>query len=79
MAKKCKCKKQNDVKYQHIWDMHTFQCVENEVYMGGVFWDDDGVKQEIMLVFTTYQFLEWLGGNTEHMKEQLTKYINQLN
>ena len=47
--------------------------------MGGVYWDNDGNKKDITLVFTTYQFLEWLGGHTELMKEQLTKHINQLN
>ena len=78
-CKKCKCKKEQEIEYRHIWDMHTFQCVENEVYMGGVYWDDDGNKKDITLVFTTYQFLEWLGGHTELMQEQLIKHINQLN
>ncbi|QDP64683.1 MAG: hypothetical protein Unbinned4585contig1001_47 [Prokaryotic dsDNA virus sp.] len=68
----------NETEYRHIWDMHTFQCVENEVYMGGVYFID-GIKKDITLVFQTSQFLEWLNGNTEYMKEQLIKYINQIN
>lgn len=78
MAKKCKCKKPEH-EWKHIWDMHTFQCVENEVYMGGVYWLEDGTKKDITLVFSTYQFLEWLGDHTEYMKEQLIKHVNQLN
>tara|TARA_R100000152_G_C6781427_1_gene215889 strand:+ start:1013 stop:1258 length:246 start_codon:yes stop_codon:yes gene_type:complete len=71
--------KKDQMEWKHIWDMTTFQCVENEVYMGGVYFDDDGNKKDITLVFTTYQFLEWIGGNLPDMKKQLTKYINQLN
>jgi len=79
MAKKCKCKKEPETEFKHIWDMHTFQCVDNEVYMGGVYWNEDGTKKDITLVFSNYQFLEWIGGNLPDMKEQLIKYINQLN
>ena len=79
MAKKCKCKKKDEMEWIHIWDMHTFQCVENEVYMGGVYWKDDGTKKDITLVFSNYQFLEWIGGNMDDMKKQLIKHINQLN
>ena len=79
LINKTMAKKKNQMEFRHIWDMNTFQCVENEVYMGGVYFDEEGKKKDITLVFTTYQFLEWLGDHTELMQEQLIEYIKQLN
>tara|TARA_R100001530_G_scaffold125130_1_gene93530 strand:- start:1065 stop:1325 length:261 start_codon:yes stop_codon:yes gene_type:complete len=84
-CKKCKCKKEPKMEFRHIWDMHTFQCHENEVYMGGYYYEDNGTKKDITLVFTTHQFLNWLEGpetikeKVEYMKEQLIKYIKEIN
>ena len=66
------------MEFMHIWDMHTFQCKDNEIYMDGVYWDEELNKKDITLVFTTYQFLEWLNGNTEYIKTQLKEYIDTL-
>ena len=46
--------------------------------MDGVYWDEELNKKDITLVFTTYQFLEWLNGNTEYIKTQLKEYIDTL-
>lgn len=78
MKKKKKEKKFVSMEWMHIWDMHTFQCVDNEVYMGGTYWLDDGTKKDITLVFSNYQFLEWIGGNIEEMKEELINHIKNI-
>jgi|TARA_R100001443_G_C3356032_1_gene177975 hypothetical protein len=59
--------------FKNIHDINTFQCVENEVYLGGT--DENG--EDITIVFSTFELLEWL--EISYMKEQLIKYINELN
>ena len=57
--------------YKNIYDINTFQCVDNEVYIGG---ESEG--EDIPLVFNTIELLEWL--DHSHMKKQSIKYIKSL-
>ena len=59
--------------FKNIHDINTFQCVKNEVYLVGT---DENVE-DITIVFSTFELLEWL--DIKGMKEQLIKYINELN
>jgi len=59
------------MKYKNIYDINTFQCVDNEVYIGG---KSEG--EDITLVFSTIELLEWL--DHSYMKKQSIKYIKSL-
>tara|TARA_R100000995_G_C3416020_1_gene91627 strand:- start:90 stop:293 length:204 start_codon:yes stop_codon:yes gene_type:complete len=64
--------KEIQMKWKNLHDINTFQCVENEVYLGGK--DENG--EDITIVFSTFELLEWL--EVSYMKEQLIKYIKEL-
>ncbi len=57
--------------YKNIYDINTFQCVGNEVYIGAKSNGDD-----VTLVLNTIELLEWLDVKT--MKKQSVKYIKSL-
>lgn len=60
-------------KYIGFHNIHTYQTVGNETYLGGINSDGDNV----MMVFTTIDLLEWL--DVDHMKKEAIKHIKQLN
>lgn len=57
--------------YKNIYDVNTFQCVENEVYIGAKSNGDD-----VTLVLNTIELLEWL--DIKRMKQQSVKYVKSL-
>ena len=57
--------------YKNIYDINTFQCVDNEVFLGG-----KSAGEDITLVFNTIELLEWL--DHSYMKKQSVKYIKSL-
>ena len=59
------------MKYRNIYDINTFQCVGNEVFIGG---KSEG--KDVTLVLSTIELLEWL--DTDYMKKQSVKYIKNL-
>ena len=64
-----------EMKWQHIHDIHTFSCSDNEVYICGK--DEHG--EEITLVFSAFEFLNWIDSPTmNYIKEQTIKYIKEL-
>lgn len=62
-----------ETKYIGFHNIHTYQTVKNETYIGGI--NSEG--NDIMMVFTTIELLEWL--DIDHMKKESIKYIKQLN
>tara|TARA_R110002153_G_scaffold149037_1_gene300428 strand:- start:69 stop:269 length:201 start_codon:yes stop_codon:yes gene_type:complete len=62
-----------ETKYVGFHNIEVYQTVENETYIGGI--NSDG--ENITLVFTTIELLEWLDIN--HMKKEAIKHIKQLN
>ena len=62
-----------ETKFVGFHNINTYQTVENETYLGGT--NSDG--EDITLVFTTIDLLEWL--DIHHMKKESIKYINELN
>ena len=63
----------NEYKFVGFHNINTYQTVENETYLGGT--NSNG--EDITLVFSTIDLLEWLDIN--HMKKEAIKYINELN
>ena len=64
--------KKTDMIWKNLHDINTFQCVENEVYLGGK--DEHG--EDITIVFSTFELLEWL--DIKYLKKQLIKHIKEL-
>jgi len=62
-----------ETKFVGFHNIDVYQTVENETYIGGT--NSDG--ENITLVFTTIELLEWL--DIHHMKKEAKKYINELN
>ena len=60
-------------KFVGFHNIHTYQTVENETYIGGI--NSDG--EDITLVFSTIDLLEWL--DIDRMRKEAIKYINELN
>tara|TARA_Y100000361_G_scaffold151091_1_gene167858 strand:- start:410 stop:727 length:318 start_codon:yes stop_codon:yes gene_type:complete len=55
-----------------INDINTFMAHKDELCLRGV--NDNG--EDITVWFNSYEFLKWIDKN--HIKETLTKYINQI-
>ena len=62
-----------ETKFVGFHNIEIYQTVENETYLGGT--NSDG--ENITLVFTTIELLEWL--DIDHMKKEAIKHIKQLN
>ena len=69
---KCKCKEPK-MKWTNIHNINTFQCLENELYLGGI--NEQG--ENITVVLNTIEVLEWV--DIEYLRKEAIKYINQLN
>ena len=57
--------------YQNIYDIDTFQCVGNEVFIGG---KSNG--EDVTLVLSSIELLEWL--DMKYIKKESLKYIKSL-
>ena len=71
MTKSKSKKKKEEKEIRCIYDLHTFQSVENEVYIGA---RSEG--KDILLIFSAIELLEWL--DIPRMKSQAVKYIELL-
>jgi len=65
-----------DAEIKYMYDINTFQCKDNEVFIGCKYYSDKGDEKDITLVFSNFQLLEWL--DTYHMKKELNKFIESL-
>ena len=64
-----------EINFKHIHDLHTFQCVDNEVYLSGL----DEYGEDITLVFSAFEFLSWIGKDEiKYIKDQTIKHIKTL-
>ena len=59
------------MEYKNIYDINTFQCVGNEVFIGG---KSNG--EDVTLVLNSIELLEWL--DMKYIKKQSVKYIKNL-
>lgn len=59
------------MEYKNIYDINTFQCVGNEVFIGG---ESEG--KDITLVLNPIELLEWL--DMKHIKKESIKYVKSL-
>ena len=67
-------KKEEEMIHKSMYDINTFQCHKNELYLGGT--DEDG--KDFTICFDAFNFLNWI--DTEHLeyiKEQLIKHIKR--
>ena len=60
--------------YKTLNDIDTFQCVDNELYLGG----KDEMGKDFTIVFDAFDFLRWIDKDQiEYIKKQTIKYIKQ--
>jgi len=64
-----------EIKWQHIHDINTFSCSDNEIYLSG----KDQHGNDTTIVFNAFEFLSWVDKQTiNYVKEQTIKHIKEL-